>query len=206
MSEQETARCYYTAMRSEINQRMVIVNQIFTLYLGGITVLFAGSPHKDGSHSLLLLIPFLSLGAANMLGSHERAIGSIAAYCAQDLDSILIKSGEPVVQWDRSRMLKRHKDGYYASNRAGGLTLIVFPGIAALFLNVYFRCDSGIHSVSWIKGLSWCVCTLCLARAGWVIIQTAQYRKKLVDSYTQPTLDQQPRTAISSFFSRLRFL
>lgn len=204
MSEQETARCFYTAMRSEINQHMVIVNQIFTLYLGGITVLFAGSLHRDGNHNLLLLIPFLSLGAANMLGSHERAIGSIAAYCVQDLDSILNKNGEPVVQWDRSRMLKRYKDGYYASNRAGGLTLIVFPGIAALFLNAYLRNNSGIHSVSWVKIVAWCVSILCLARAGWVIIQTARYRKKLDDSYNQPTLDQQPQSAIIRFFSSLR--
>ena len=33
-SEQETARCYYTAMRFEINQYLQIINQIYTLYLG----------------------------------------------------------------------------------------------------------------------------------------------------------------------------
>jgi hypothetical protein len=181
MTDQETARCFYTAMRAEINQHLSIINQIYTLYLAGVTALFAGSLNEDGNHNLILLIPFLSLGAANMLSSHERAIGSIAAYCAQDLDSVLNKDGESVVQWDRSRMLRNFKDSHYASNRAGGLTLVVIPGVVALALSIYFRISSPGHFISSIKICAWIVGLICLARAGWVIIQTAQYRKKLGD-------------------------
>jgi hypothetical protein len=203
MTEQETARCFYTAMRAEINQHLLIINQIYTLYLAGITALFAGSLNKDGNHNLILLIPFLSLGAANMLGSHERAIGSIAAYCAQDLDSVLNKNGESVVQWDRSRMLRVFKDSHYASNRAGGLTLIVIPGIVALALNIVFSVSSLGHSISLIKCGAWIVGAFCLARAGWVIIQTARDRKKLGDEHNKPSTKQPSTSFMRRIYSRL---
>jgi hypothetical protein len=186
MTDQDTARCFYTAMRAEINQHLSIINQIYTLYLAGVTALFAGSLNKDGNHNLILLIPFLSLGAANMLSSHERAIGSIAAYCAQDLDSILNKYGDSVVQWDRSRMLRNFKDSHYASNRTGGLTLVVIPGIVALALSMYFKVSSPGHSISSIKFCAWIVGFACLARAGWIIIQTAKYRKVLGNEMSEP--------------------
>jgi hypothetical protein len=210
MGEQETARCFYTAMRSEINQHLLIVNQIYTLYLGGTTALFAGALHKDGNYNLLLLIPYLTLGAANMLGSHERAIGSIAAYCAQELEDSLNKNGGGVTQWDRSKNIRKFKDSHYASNRAGGLTLVVFPGIAALCLAAFFICYSSrisppVHSGLWIKAIAACVGALCLIRASWIIIQTAQYRKKLGAMVNQPTLNQHPRSAISRFLSSLGF-
>jgi hypothetical protein len=204
MSDQETARCFYTAMRAEINQHLAIVNQIYTLYLAGITALFAGSLYKDGNPNLLLLIPFLSLGAANMLGSHERAIGSIAAYCAQDLNSILNKNGEAVVQWDRSKMLRNYKDSHYASNRAGGLTLIVIPGIAALFLNIFLRLSSTNPVWSQVKLIAWIAGALCLKRAGWVIIQTARYRKKLGDTHNEPNTEEGSRLLMNRVYSLLR--
>jgi len=208
MSEQETARCFYSAMRSEINQHLLIVNQIYTLYLGGTTALFAGALHKEGNHNLLLLIPYLTLGAANMLGSHERAIGSIAAYCAQELEDSLSRNGEAVIQWDRSKNIRKFKDSHYASNRAGGLTLVVFPGIAALCLAVFFIYSSlsispPVHSGLWIKVIAASVGALCLVRASWIIIQTARYREKLGDMHNQPTLSQHPRSAISRFLSNL---
>lgn len=211
MSEQDTARCFYTAMRSEINQHLLIVNQIYTLYLGGTTALFAGALHRDGNHNLLLLIPYLSLGAANMLGSHERAIGSIAAYCAQELEVSLNTNGESVTQWDRSKNLRKFKDSHYASNRAGGLTLVVFPGIAALCLAAFFiyssltRLSPADHSGLGIKVIAACVGALCLVRAGWIIIETALYRKKLGDMHNLPTLSQKPRSAIGRFLSNLGF-
>ena len=198
-------------MRSEINQHLLIVNQIYTLYLGGTTALFAGALHKDGNHNLLLLIPYLSLGAANMLGSHERAIGSIAAYCAQELEVSLNTNGETVTQWDRSKNLRRFKDSHYASNRAGGLTLVVFPGIAALCLAVFFiysslaRISPADHSRLVIKVIAGCIGALCLARAGWIIIETARYRKKLGDMHNLPTSTQKPRSAIDRFLSKLGF-
>lgn len=61
MSQEETARCYYTAMRLELNQHLQIVNQIYTLYLGGVAALFAASLTREGKSNLLLLVPFLSL-------------------------------------------------------------------------------------------------------------------------------------------------
>lgn len=191
MSTQETARCFYTAMRAEINQHLNIVNQVYTLYLAGASALFAGSMNKDGNQNLLLLIPFLSLGAANMLASHERAIGSIAAYCARELDKFLSNEMDSVVQWDKSLSIGRFKNSHYASNRAGGLTLVVIPGLAALFLNGF----KTLRAASWtlplnkiettIKLTAWFLCAACLYRAASLIIETACYRKELGARFTK---------------------
>jgi hypothetical protein len=146
-----------------------------------------------------------------MLGSHERAIGSIAAYCAQELEDSLNTNGETVIQWDRSKNLRKFKDSHYASNRAGGLTLVVFPGIAALCLAAFFiyssltRLYPADHSGLGIKVIAACVGALCLVRAGWIIIQTARYRKKLGDMHNIPTLTQKPGSTIGRFLSNLGF-
>jgi len=194
MSNPDTARCFYTVMRAEINQHLQIVNQVYTLYLAGTSALFAGSMNKDGNYNLLLLIPFLSLGAANMLVSHERAIGSIAAYCARELDKFLSEEKDSVVQWDRSESVERFKSGHYASNRAGALTLVVIPGLAALLLNGF----KTLRALSWslpldkvdnlIKLLAWILCAVCLYRAASLISETAQFRKELSEVPNQPTL------------------
>jgi hypothetical protein len=126
-------------MRTEINQHLLIVNQIYTLYFAGITALFAAAVSKEGHRYLLLLIPFLSLGVANMIGTHERVIGSIAAYCVQELDPAFKRNGSHIVQWDNSDILKQLKENHYESNRAGGLTLIALPGTGALLISLVLK-------------------------------------------------------------------
>jgi len=210
MSNPETARCFYTAMRAEVNQHLNIVNQVYTLYLAGTSALFAGSMNKDGNYNLLLLIPFLSLGAANMLVSHERAIGSIAAYCARELDKFLSEEKDSVVQWDRSESIERFKSGHYASNRAGALTLVVIPGLAALLLNGF----KTLRASSWslpldkvnnlIKLLAWILCAVCLYRAASLIAETAQFRKELSEVPNQPTSGPSSRIFLGRLISRPR--
>jgi len=210
MSNQETARCFYTAMRAEINQHLNIVNQVYTLYLAGTSALFAGSMSKDGNYNLLLLIPFLSLGAANMLVSHERAIGSIAAYCAQELDKFLSEEKDSVVQWDSSESIGRFKIGHYASNRAGALTLVVIPGLAALLLNGFktFRASSWSLPLdkidNFIKILAWFLCAVCLYRAASLIAETAKFRTELSEDPNQSTSGPSSRIFLVRLFSRPR--
>jgi hypothetical protein len=191
MSEQETARCFYTAMRTEINQHLLIVNQIYTLYFAGITALFAAALSKEGHRYLLLLIPFLSLGVANMIGTHERVIGGIAAYCVQELDPAFKRNGNYIVQWDNSDVLKQLAKSHYESNRAGSLTLIVLPGAGALLISITLKLYS---QKGWIGPLqthplwpvAWLTCLLCLAAAATIIIKTAQYRRKVGNMQSAP--------------------
>ena len=171
-------------MRTEINQHLLIVNQIHTLYFAGVTALFAAAVSKEGHRYLLLLIPFLGLGVANMIGTHERAIGSIAAYCLQELDPAFKRNGSHIVQWDNSDILKQLKENHYESNRAGGLTLIVLPGAGALIISITLKLYSqkgwisplGIH---FLWPVAWLTCISCLAGAAIIIIKTAQYRRRI---------------------------
>jgi hypothetical protein len=132
MAPADTARAYYTAMRTEINQHLQIVNQTQTLYLGAVTALFAGALGEHGNKNLLLLVPFLGLGAATIINSHERIIGCIAAYCARELGEFLEAHSEEAPQWDDSEVLTRLLDQHFGSNLFSSLYLIVLPGLAAL--------------------------------------------------------------------------
>jgi hypothetical protein len=168
-------------MRSEINQHLQIVNQIYTLYLAGATALFAASMSKDGKYNLLLLLPFLSLGAANLLGSHERNIGCIAAYCANNLDIILQEGGANVEQWDNSSMLYKLKNRNFNSNLFASLSLVVAPGVVALMISIYkFLTINGspwptypLVMLGWFAGLACVIASLI------VICCTTNYRNKM---------------------------
>jgi hypothetical protein len=178
-------------MRFEINQHLQIVNQIYTLYLAGATALFAASMSKDGKYNLLLLVPFLSLGAANLLGSHERNIGCIAAYCANNLEEVLRKNSSKVVQWDNSSMLFELKDSNFISNKAASLALVAAPGAVALAINI-------CKFYTTMKGFPSPTLLVCLVYLGWlfgiisiyftyqIISNTAEYREKMGKSHRFP--------------------
>ncbi|MCX5953409.1 MAG: hypothetical protein NTZ40_07935 [Cyanobacteria bacterium] len=183
VSEQETARCYYTAMRFEINQHLQIINQIYTLYLAGTTALFVASMSKEGNYNLLLLVPFLSLGAANLLGSRERNIGCIAAYCSNELDKILQKNGASITQWDNSFVLHELRYRNFNSDQVASLMLVAAPGIVAWAISIfkfYKLVDFPFPKfplvfLGWLAGLV-CICCTVL-----IIILTARYRKRMID-------------------------
>jgi hypothetical protein len=52
MTKEDTARCFYTVMRAELNQHLQTINQIYSLYLGAVAVLFAGA-FSDNNYDLL---------------------------------------------------------------------------------------------------------------------------------------------------------
>ena len=181
-SDEETARCYYAALRLEINQHLQIVNQIYTLYLGGVTALFVASLSIEGKFNLLLLVPFLSLGAANLLGSHERTIGCIAAYCAVHLDKVLNKNDVSVIQWDNSIMLDNLKNRNFISNQNASLSLIVAPGLAALVISILkFLILNGFHLPLQhpLVLIGWFVGIICICFTVSIIEYTARYRKEM---------------------------
>jgi hypothetical protein len=182
-SEQETARCYYTAMRFEINQHLQIINQIYTLYLAGTTALFVASMSKEGNYNLLLLVPFLSLGAANLLGSRERNIGCIAAYCSNELDKILQKDGACITQWDNSFVLHELRYRNFNSDQAASLMLVAAPGIVAWAISIlkFFNLAGfplpkfPLVFAGWLAGPVCIICTVI------IISLTARYRKRMID-------------------------
>ena len=171
-------------MRFEINQHLQIVNQIYTLYLAGATALFAASMSKDGKYNLLLLVPFLSLGAANLLGSHERNIGCIAAYCADNLEEVLRKNSSKVVQWDNSSMLFELKDSNFISNKAASLALVAAPGAVALAINIckFYTTMKGFPSPTLLVCLvylGWLFGAICIYFTYKIISNTAEYRERM---------------------------
>jgi hypothetical protein len=186
MSAQDTARCFYTAMRTEINQHLLIISQVHTIYLGGATALFVAAFQSPANSNLLLLLPMLSFGAAKMLGVHERVIEHIAAYCSEELGKVFKANGEDIPQWDNSKMLKKLKLDHNASNLLGSSALIVLPAVIALLTSAFLRPvisnggDAAVQGkldllywVGWSSGWLLVLCALA------IVIKTARYRKKV---------------------------
>jgi hypothetical protein len=195
MTKEDTARCFYTAMRTELNQHLLIINQIYSLYLGAATALFAGA-FSSKNFDLLYLVPFLSFGAANLLGSHDKAISCIAAYCAEVLDQIFSDTDSHVTQWDNSRMLENLKANHYNAQLRGGLMIVVIPGVIALLVAIIKTgpLKNGIYMLALTCGLYF------LVGAFLIFSDTAEYRRKMGGSppLRQPILRlfSQPKVRI----------
>lgn len=161
-------------MRTELNQHLLTISQIYSLYLGAVTVLFAGA-FSSRNYNLIYLIPFLCFGAANLIGSHDKAISCIAAYCAEVLDQIFSDTGSHVTQWDNSKMLKDLKTNHYNAQRRGGLMIVVLPGVIALAIAIIKTAPlrSGIYILALICGIYF------LLGAFLVISDTAEYRRRM---------------------------
>lgn len=176
MTKEDTARCFYTVMRAELNQHLQTINQIYSLYLGAVAVLFAGA-FSGNNYDLLYLVPFLGFGAASLLGSHDRAISCIAAYCAKELDDVFKATDSHITQWDNSPMLSDLKDSHYNSQRGGSLMIIVSPGVIAL-LSTLFLGKAGplswpLDTFGFFIGSYFIVCSFL------VIWDTAEYRREM---------------------------
>ncbi len=163
-------------MRTELNQHLQTINQIYSLYLGAVAVLFAGA-FTSRNYDLLYLVPFLGFGAASLLGSHDKAISCIAAYCAKELDEVFKATDSHITQWDNSTMLRDLKDRHYNSQRGGGLMIIVSPGVIALLFTMNFKntlpLSWSIDTFGLFTGLFFIISAI------GVIWDTAEYRRKM---------------------------
>jgi hypothetical protein len=135
MSAGDTARVYYTAMRGELNQHLEIVHQTTNLYLGAVTLLFGAALKEPVTEEVILIVPFLSMSASIMIGHHERVTGTIAAFCAAELDPFLREIGESAPQWDNSHALDIYQKDLLISRFRGTALIVFLPG--ALALGVY---------------------------------------------------------------------
>ncbi|WP_447469691.1 hypothetical protein [Vibrio harveyi] len=152
---------YYECARNETIQRIRLRDYILLIYLGATTATYGVALKNSLVAEVLLIVPFLALGAAIIISQHNSTIGSLARYCAKELGGKLseILPDSNIPQWDNSNVLKG-RSSYYVSLRAwGSVVILVVPCIPALVLNLKHAYLSNVipFGVSWYLAL---LCTL----------------------------------------------
>lgn len=137
MSSGDTARTNYVSVREEIRERIQLRDNVLVLYLGAVgAVLGVALSSRSISIELLLIIPYLALGATAIISQHHTMIGSLGCFLASELEPFLKEIGEYAPQWDASKTIRARSHRFsWLGRRVGHIVLIDIPAVAALFFN-----------------------------------------------------------------------
>lgn len=144
MNDIEVLKLFYESARTELIKRIKLRDSVVLLFLGlagtffglALNSRFSENPNND-SFSVLLIIPYLSLGASVLLSQHNGVIAFIGKYCSEELQPVFDELTKPnkYVQWDNSKSLREFSDKAVGYRTFGHFILIFIPSIAALALN-----------------------------------------------------------------------
>lgn len=153
MSKIETARHYYEVMRSEVVEHIRLRDQSLFLYLGASAVIMGIGFGEHGRLEVLMIIPFLGLGASYILNQHDIHISAICSYLVSELDVFLNEGEEKVPQWDSSRALAAIHPRLIKFRYHGQLIILLLPMIVGLGGNhQHMSFASPVSGISWWLG------------------------------------------------------
>ena len=160
------------------------------VFLAAVGTLFGIAFGTSAKPEILLVVPYLTLGAAVVISQHHEVIGSLGSFLHNELHPFLETIDEVAPEWDTSQALKEYLTTSIRMRTLGHGILLVVPSLAALGLNWHHGsfCPFSEGPV-WLSGVGFTGLS-CL-----VIFKSHQWRKRiqrsLVDRAVQ-TDDQQP--------------
>ena len=180
MAAADTARAYYNSARAELIERIRLRDQIFVFYLAGVGAVFGVGLGATSKTDMLMLAPFLGLGAAILISQHFAVIGALASYCVLELGPFLrgLTPSEDAPQWDDSKALAEYRHAAIGMRTWGHVLLIILPSAGGLAVTW----KHGIYS-PFPFGILWWVGVVCLVAAGVVMWRTHQFRKKIYERF-----------------------
>lgn len=176
MNSDEAAGRYYDSARSELIERIGLRDNALILYLGAVGAIFGvvyGSERQP--LIVLLLIPFLALGAAFIISQHHEVIGALGRYLGRELEEHLRgDSRNPPPQWDTSDTLREHFEKAMRLRLWSHLLLLLVPSAVALLLNREFLAHPSSH-----EGVFWWFGAVCTGATLWPLISAHASRLSL---------------------------
>ncbi len=178
MNKLEIVKFYYQGARSELIARLQIRDNVLLLYLGAMGTLFGIAIGTAISMNVLLVIPFIALGASIIVSQHNIIIGTIATYCADEMQESLdeLAPKDCPVQWELSASLHEYHRKSISLRSWGHFILILIPALAALAMNWRHAIFSPFP-----EGIMWWFGALCTILSGWIIAITHLWRARLYD-------------------------
>jgi hypothetical protein len=153
MSKGETARTNYQTARAEITARIHARDQALVLYLTAIGTIFTLAIGTQVSSDVLLIVPYLALGASTIISQHNSVIGAIADFLVKDIGGFLTEIDEYAPQWESSNALFGYHVTMVWLRTVGHLMLLLTPSIAALIMSGD-QANSEYWFIWWIGAIS----------------------------------------------------
>lgn len=178
MAKPGLVKIFYESARGELIHRIGLRDNALLVYLGAMTTLFGVSLGTSISIASLLAVPFVALGATIIVSQHNAIIGSLASYCATEiqayLDRTMKKDCPP--QWENSVALCKYHRTSMRLRTGGHSILLLAPVIAALALNWQHALSSPFP-----EGIMWWFGAVCAGVSCWIIRSVHIWRAKLYD-------------------------
>ncbi len=178
MSAGDSARQHHLTARSELIQRIQLRDHVLVLFLVAVGTLFGIAFGTSAKPEILLVVPYLTLGAAVVISQHQEIIGSLGSFLHNELHPFLETIDEVAPEWDTSQSLKEYLTTAIWMRTLGHSILLVVPSLAALALNWCHGFVSPFpEGPVWWFGVGFMVLS-CL-----VIYKSHQWRKKIQKSF-----------------------
>jgi hypothetical protein len=171
--ESRLALKYYKALRAEIVSRFEMRDKVIVGYLAAIgALLTVGFSKVDSSgnqnllSSLLVVVPFLSLGALSMVAQHQDQVTAYYQYFCTELRSSLSEKEQTVPMFYESRTAQDHTRHILRTLFISQFLIMCGPPILVIFLNVpYFSKGWTIKEYLLIVSLALTILTAVRAEA-----------------------------------------
>lgn len=150
MSACDTARTSYESSRNEILERIRLRDNALLAFLGTTGLVFGVASGTPPRPQFLLILPYLSLGAAFIVTQHDRTIGAICAFLTQELDPFLHEHSENAPTWEACDFLRRYSSTAINLRSVSHSILILMPaGLALVWSRSANQITGLLHFVWW---------------------------------------------------------
>lgn len=182
MTRNDITTKYYDSARQELIERIRLRDNSLFVYLGAVGALFGAVLAKAISYELLLVVPYLTLGAAFLISQHHEVIGGLESYLVQELEPYLmdVNEDEKIPQWNNSASLQAYYSQAMLSRLIAHSILLLAPSFAALALN-FSVISTFPQNAFWGYG---CLCFIISLHA---IIKAHKWRVKNYESFSWKT-------------------
>src|SRR5258708_37848865 len=135
MSAADAAHTYYESARQELIERIRLRDNSLFVYLGAVGALFGTALAKTAAGQILLVVPYLTLGAVFLMAQHHEVIGNLESYLVNELAPFLDEHEANVPQWNNSSALHAYYGQAMLWRLVAHCMLLLVPPAAALILN-----------------------------------------------------------------------
>ena len=191
MSFSEIATSHYESARTELIERIQLRDTVMLAYLGAIGTLFGVALATSVSRDVLLIVPFLTVGAALIVSQHNSVIGSIGSFLVNEYEPFIKTIGQYAPQWDSSKALHDYSLTSVWFRAAGHFVLIIIPSIAALVMTYQ---DSYL---TFPTGSFWWFTIICTISALVILLHSDRWRKRLYQKYKWQSMKTTEHESIS---------
>ncbi len=187
-----TGIAYFNAARAEINDRIKLRDQIILSFIvssGAVIGLAIGDVGNKGE-TIALIIPYLALGTAVLVATHNMAISRLGSYFQELAPAInqcrlegFIEPEEKFIEikpWDTSETYIKHGKRSSLYRMYAQLIIFFMPSLFSLGVGwekfkFPFTFPTDIHSMLWIWGL------IATVVSGVYLIYIHFNRKKIIE-------------------------